>query len=660
MGRRSVPEVSSLQLFATTVPSTSTYGPTSCGKRVGGRARVVAEPRRVGARQAGPRGELAAEVVGAREAAELAAHEGLRGDEHVAEIHAAGVVDAHERAVDAVASTLRPCTSAAPRARRSGSRHRTQPDAGAVRARDRRTARQVAGCPRRCRPARIWSETQVEVPGTHSAHTPSMQPIGHPKAAEDAARADAGRRGDRRSPFVPSTHDARPPVSRDRPAAERRPGPPVPPKPRLARGADCPPPPAAGRHRHPGRRRVPCARSRARRGPFGRSRRTRARRATTPGAGSNRRGGALSARPAQYNARPERRADNRLAPAPVRRPTMSVLVVTLALALSAADAARAAAAAAVPSLLAPPRKPPPPADRSYELHRAKDGTGDLVYEAPGFQARIARDGTPRFVDKHFSLLAAVVVPALRADAVAARPAVAAEHVRGPARAPEGPARLAPRPPIRRPSPCRSCRSMSPYRPDPKEACTYPRACFFQAAVVIVGVSGTFDLTDELMRLAGEDPVPAREGALPRGDEQSARRPRGARARRERPPRAARAARAARGDRVRRDAARCASGARPSRRCARRSTATRPPRARPPRRSRASSRRASTATAPCVARRSRPTSPAGARRPRGRRCAQTVSKPQRSRIGCDIDPAWMVRPSWPSLTASSQRAATSAR
>ena len=46
---------------------------------------------------------------------------------------------------------------------------------------------------------------------------------------------------------------------------------------------------------------------------------------------------------------------------------------------------------------------------------------------------------------------------------------------------------------------------SPYRPDPSEACYYPMDCYFQAAVVLVGVGGTFDLTDELIRLSGQDP-----------------------------------------------------------------------------------------------------------------------------------------------------------
>jgi hypothetical protein len=46
---------------------------------------------------------------------------------------------------------------------------------------------------------------------------------------------------------------------------------------------------------------------------------------------------------------------------------------------------------------------------------------------------------------------------------------------------------------------------SRYRPDPREICQYPRPCFFEAPVTLVGAHARFDLTDELMRFAGEDP-----------------------------------------------------------------------------------------------------------------------------------------------------------
>jgi hypothetical protein len=188
---------------------------------------------------------------------------------------------------------------------------------------------------------------------------------------------------------------------------------------------------------------------------------------------------------------------------------MSLLVVTLALALDAPAPADAGAPPPVvrppsPSLLAPMWKPPPPADRSYTLVRAKDGTGDLVYEAPGFTARIAPDGTPRFIDHRFTFMRPwSFVPFAPLPGPSGRPSLQGVVVdllshRKPGRGSPADANPPPAPVPLKPT-------MTPYRPDPAEACRYPRSCYFEAAVVLVGVGGTFDLTDELMRLAGEDP-----------------------------------------------------------------------------------------------------------------------------------------------------------
>jgi hypothetical protein len=187
---------------------------------------------------------------------------------------------------------------------------------------------------------------------------------------------------------------------------------------------------------------------------------------------------------------------------------MSSLVVTLALALSAAAdggaSPDAAPAVLAPSLVAPPKKPAPPADRAYELRRATDGSGDLIYEGAGFRARIARDGTTRFQDKHFSLVRSwSFLPFAPQPGPAGRASLQStivdllgrraphKNTPDPADPPAEPLPLKPR--------------MSPYRPDPAEACTYPRSCYFEAPVILVAFAGTFDLTDELMRLAGEDP-----------------------------------------------------------------------------------------------------------------------------------------------------------
>jgi len=198
------------------------------------------------------------------------------------------------------------------------------------------------------------------------------------------------------------------------------------------------------------------------------------------------------------------------------------LVATLLIALlAAADAGAPVAPAPIgpprapaphtsaPSLLAP--VPPPasstsPLDDRYELRRAKDGTGELVYDGPGFTARIARDGSVRFDDKRLTLLRSwSLLPFAPLPMPRGRPSlqstfedlVARRDSRGPGRG-DPPADPRPEPPPLIPR-------MSPYRPDPSEVCQYPRDCYFQAWIVVVGVGGTFDLTDELIRLSGQDP-----------------------------------------------------------------------------------------------------------------------------------------------------------
>ncbi len=140
----------------------------------------------------------------------------------------------------------------------------------------------------------------------------------------------------------------------------------------------------------------------------------------------------------------------------------------------------------------------------YELRRAANG--DLVYEAPGFTARVARDGSVSFHDKHITLsfLPMLLQPRSRARApITTVPSLEA-IIRGHGQPPSPPPDLVDDSSVaygsRLPIP-----SVTPYRPDPREACRYPDPCFFAAAGVWVSVSGTMDLSDEVMRLAGQDP-----------------------------------------------------------------------------------------------------------------------------------------------------------
>jgi hypothetical protein len=183
----------------------------------------------------------------------------------------------------------------------------------------------------------------------------------------------------------------------------------------------------------------------------------------------------------------------------------------LALVLSAtADGGAPSSSPALLAPIGPATKKDVAADRPYELRREKNG--DLVYEAAGFTARIARDGTPRFVDKGFALIRPwSLLPFAPLPTPRGRPSLqsAFEDLlarRDPRRAsPEDPSRDPPPEPLPVNPMMPMMPKMSPYRPDPAEACQYPRSCWFEAGVVLVGLGGTFDLTDALMRLSGKDP-----------------------------------------------------------------------------------------------------------------------------------------------------------
>jgi hypothetical protein len=187
------------------------------------------------------------------------------------------------------------------------------------------------------------------------------------------------------------------------------------------------------------------------------------------------------------------------------------VVVHLLFALTVAAGVDAGAASAErPSprplqLALPAGRDPDVPSADYELRRVEDGTGDLIYEAPGFTARVARDGSVTFRDKHLTLSLALL-PHLGRQAVPTGGVPSLESIlrgRGPKREPPTPVSAEEQAALygsRLPIP-----TVTPYRPDPREACQYPQTCFFNASVLLLSVKGTFDLSDELMRLAGQDP-----------------------------------------------------------------------------------------------------------------------------------------------------------
>lgn len=130
------------------------------------------------------------------------------------------------------------------------------------------------------------------------------------------------------------------------------------------------------------------------------------------------------------------------------------------------------------------------------LRPATDGSGDLIHDAPGFSARIAPDGAVRFKDKGLTITS--FLPFLPVAGPRNVPSVQ-DTVMGMLR--KGRAPVADDN-ARNDSSFLPIPLLTPYRPDPLEEC---RACKEPLKLLPLGVAGKFDLTDELMRLSGQDP-----------------------------------------------------------------------------------------------------------------------------------------------------------
>jgi len=153
-----------------------------------------------------------------------------------------------------------------------------------------------------------------------------------------------------------------------------------------------------------------------------------------------------------------------------------------------------------PNLLAPVRQPPPEPVTEMVLRPADDGSGALIYDGRGFQARVAPDGGVTFDDKHVTGVTPLPwlpepvrygVPSLQSTL---RMALQGK----PPPAPPAPDTSGPPPETTTVIP-----EVSRYRPDPRESC---RECTidFQQPALISGL-GRFDVGDELARLNGDDP-----------------------------------------------------------------------------------------------------------------------------------------------------------
>jgi hypothetical protein len=155
----------------------------------------------------------------------------------------------------------------------------------------------------------------------------------------------------------------------------------------------------------------------------------------------------------------------------------------------------------VPKLLAPLPAPraPVPTDDELVLRPAGDGSGDLVYEGKGIRARVAPDGSVRFDDKRLTGLS--LTPWLPMGAQLAVPSLQSSLkllLRGKP-APPPPERDERGPP---PETTQVIPLVSRYLADPREGC---RTCAFDAKPMVFNAIGRFDLTDELLRLDGQDP-----------------------------------------------------------------------------------------------------------------------------------------------------------
>jgi hypothetical protein len=168
----------------------------------------------------------------------------------------------------------------------------------------------------------------------------------------------------------------------------------------------------------------------------------------------------------------------------------------------ATPAEAGAAPAPVPALLRAPTH------RRYEerplridLKATKDGSGDLLYEATSFSARIAPDGTVTFKDKRitdFTVFLPLVPKRLQAGVPSLQASIKMllKGKEPPAPPPSELDQGLPPPETTKLIP-----DVSRYRPDTREGC---RGCPVFDTLQF-NAAGRWDLNDEIVRFSGQDP-----------------------------------------------------------------------------------------------------------------------------------------------------------
>ena len=151
-----------------------------------------------------------------------------------------------------------------------------------------------------------------------------------------------------------------------------------------------------------------------------------------------------------------------------------------------------------PTLEAPPPQARSEAAASYELRPAKDGSGDLLYDGRTWSARVSIDGSVAFSDRRASDVGFLPpwLPAPVDNGVPSLQSTVTSLLRR---------RKVPQP-REVPPPDDSfliIPNVTPYRPDPREACRECNDIHFSPT--LAGATGHFDLADELGRFARQDP-----------------------------------------------------------------------------------------------------------------------------------------------------------